>query len=414
MDNADITRRAFLSTAAANALGLAGCRDGGRVGGSGTAPSGSRAGSVRPGRRTAAKTKRARRSVIDETLERMTLDEKVAQLFVVTPEQLTGMDVVTSADDSTRDALMRYPVGGLCYFGQNITGADQLRQMLRDTRAYGVEAGAGVAPFLTVDEEGGSLVARVANSGYYDVQQFPDMAEIGAAGDASQAANVGRVIGAYLADIGFNVDFAPVADVLTNPANQVIGARAFSGDANVVSRMVAAEVPAMLESGVLPCLKHFPGHGDTEGDSHTGAVCSMRSRDQIEGCELVPFRAGIAAGCPLVMVGHIETPNFASDGLPASLSKTMMTDVLRDELGYDGVIVSDSFSMGAITQNYTPEDAALRFIRAGGDMILMTPDFPAAHQGLISAIENGAFTESRVDQSVKRILAAKKKLGILS
>ena len=343
----------------------------------------------------------------------MTLGQKVAQLFVVTPEQLTGMGVVTSAGDATRDALGRYPVGGLCYFGQNITGTDQLRQMLRDTRAYGAEVGAGVAPFLTVDEEGGPLVARIANSGYFDVQRFPDMAEIGAGGDASQAADVGRVIGAYLSEIGFNVDFAPVADVLTNPANQVIGARAFSSDADVVSQMVAAEVPAMLGEGVLPCLKHFPGHGDTEGDSHTGAVCSMRSRDQIETCELAPFRAGIAAGCPLVMVGHIETPNFAADGLPASLSKTMMTDVLRGELGFSGVIVSDSFSMGAITQNYTPADAALRFIQAGGDIILMTPDLPAAHQGLLDAIDNGTLTEARVDESVRRVLKAKQKAGLL-
>ncbi len=414
MDNADITRRAFLFAATAASLGLAGCRGGGHTDGSETASEGSRTGSIRPGRHATVKGKRARRSAIDETIGGMTLGQKVAQLFVVTPEQLTGMGTVTQAGDTTRDALERYPVGGLCYFGQNITGADQLRQMLRDTCAYAAEAGAGVAPFLTVDEEGGPLVARVANSGYFDVQQFPDMVEIGAGGDAAQAANVGRVIGAYLSEIGFNVDFAPVADVLTNPANQVIGARAFSSDAGVVSQMVEAEVSAMIESGVLPCMKHFPGHGDTEGDSHTGAVCSMRSRDQIETCELAPFRAGIAAGCPLVMVGHIETPNFAADGLPASLSKTMMTDVLRDELGFTGVIVSDSFSMGAITQNYTPADAALRFIQAGGDIILMTPDLRAAHQGLMDAISNGTLTEARVDESVKRILAAKQKLGILS
>lgn len=356
---------------------------------------------------------RSKRSVVDGVLDRMTLDEKVAQLFVVTPEALTGMGQVTAAGDTTRDALKRYPVGGLCYFAQNITGADQLRRLLADTRSLCDEVGAGIAPFLTVDEEGGPLVARIANSGYFDVQRFPDMAEIGATGDTSQAANVGRVIGAYLRDIGFNVDFAPVADVLTNPANQVIGPRAFSGDAGTVSQMVAAEVPAMLGEGVLPCVKHFPGHGDTEGDSHTGAVCSMRTRDEVEQCELAPFRAGIEAGCPMVMVGHIETPNFAADGLPASLSKTMMTDVLRGELGFDGVIVSDSFSMGAITQNYDPADAALRFIQAGGDLILMTPDLTAAHKGLMDALDDGTLAESRVDESVVRILKAKRAAGLL-
>ena len=412
MVRSDITRRAFFFAAALVAAGLAGCRDGRNLDGSTATEGGSRV-TLPRAKMHGSKTARAKRSDIDGILDRMTLDQKVAQLFVVTPEVLTGMGQVTAAGDATRDALKRHPVGGLCYFGQNITGADQLRRLLADTRSLCAEAGAGLAPFLTVDEEGGPLVARVANSGYFDVQRFPDMAEVGATGDASQAANVGRVVGAYLSDIGFNVDFAPVADVLTNPANQVIGARAFSSDVSVVSQMVAAEVPALLENGVLPCLKHFPGHGDTEGDSHTGAVCSMRGRDQIEACELAPFRAGIEAGCPLVMVGHIETPNFAADGLPASLSKTMMTDVLRGELGFDGVIVSDSFSMGAITQNYEPADAALRFIQAGGDLILMTPDLEAAHQGLMDAIDDGTLTEARVDESVKRVLKAKQKAGLL-
>lgn len=392
-------------------MGLAGCDGFGFAGGSGEDGSGV----AHKGSSTTrnASGRAAAKSPVDAALSKMTLEQKVAQLFVVTPEQLTGVDVATSAGETTHAALERYPVSGLCYFGQNITGADQLRQMLASTRSYGAAAGAGVAPFLTVDEEGGPLVARVANSGYFDVQQFPNMAEIGAAGDTSQAENVGRVIGSYLHDIGFSVDFAPDADVLTNPANQVIGPRAFSSDAGVVSQMVAAEVPAMLGTGVLPCLKHFPGHGDTEGDSHTGAVCSTRTRDEIEQCELAPFRAGIAAGCPLVMVGHIETPNFAADGLPASLSKTMMTDVLRGELGFEGVIVSDSFSMGAITQNYAPADAALRFIQAGGDLVLMSPDLAASHQGIVDAVKGGAITEARVDESVTRILEAKQKAGLL-
>ena len=169
-------------------------------------------------------------SLAEQTLASMTREQKVAQLFCVTPEQLTGVTVATAAGDMTAEALERIPVGGLVYFGQNITGNQQLRDMLAHTHEMSCAAGAGVPAFLAVDEEGGPLVARVANSGYFDVPTFPNMGEIGATGDSSQAAEVGDAIGTYLSDIGFNLDFAPDADVLTNPENPVIGPRSFGSD----------------------------------------------------------------------------------------------------------------------------------------------------------------------------------------
>ena len=347
-------------------------------------------------------------------LESMTLEQKVAQLFVVTPERLTGVAQALVAGDLTRQALAEIPVGGLCYFGKNITGGQQLRDMLAGTLEMAKASGAGIAPFLTVDEEGGDLVARIANSGYFDVEKFPNMDQIGAAGDESAAAHVGTTIGTYLREIGFNVDFAPVADVNTNPDNPVIGPRAFSSDADVAARMVAAEVAAMLKTGTLPCIKHFPGHGDTAGDSHTGAVMTVRTREQIESYEYKPFRAGIEAGSPMVMVGHIETPNLTGDDLPATLSRAIMTDELRGKLGFDGVIISDSFEMGAITDNFEPVDAATRFIQAGGDVILMTADLKASYQGILNAVAEGSITEERIDESVLRILKAKDRAGLLA
>ena len=347
-------------------------------------------------------------------LESMTLEQKVAQLFVVTPERLTGVAQALVAGDLTRQALAEIPVGGLCYFGKNITGSQQLRDMLAGTLEMAKASGAGIAPFLTVDEEGGDLVARIANSGYFDVEKFPNMDQIGAAGDESAAAHVGTTIGTYLREIGFNVDFAPVADVNTNPDNPVIGPRAFSSDADVAARMVAAEVAAMLKTGTLPCIKHFPGHGDTAGDSHTGAVMTVRTREQIESYEYKPFRAGIEAGSPMVMVGHIETPNLTGDDLPATLSRAIMTDELRGKLGFDGVIISDSFEMGAITDNFGPVDAATRFIKAGGDVILMTADLKASYQGILNAVAEGSITEERIDESVLRILKAKDQAGLLA
>lgn len=343
----------------------------------------------------------------------MTLEQKVAQLFLVTPEQLTGVSQAVVAGSVTQRALEDIPVGGLCYFAQNITGDQQLRDLLLGTYSMASRSGAGIAPFLTVDEEGGSLVSRVANSGYFDVQRFPNMAEVGATGDETQAAHVGATIGEYLHEIGFNVDFAPVADVLTNPSNEVIGPRAFSSDPDVVAKMVSAEVLAMLDTDTMPCIKHFPGHGDTAGDSHTGAVVSSRSAEEIRTCEYKPFQAGIEAGCPFVMVGHIETPNLAADGLPASLSKTMITDELRGRLGFGGVVISDSFVMGAITQRYAPADAAVRFIQAGGDMVLMPENLQDAYQGLLEAVNEGVIEESRIDESVMRILKVKKRAGML-
>lgn len=349
----------------------------------------------------------------ESLLATMTLEQKVAQLFCVTPEGLTGIDQAVAAGDTTAEALENIPVGGLVYFGQNIIGDQQLRDMLSATYEFACAAGAGIPPFLSVDEEGGPLVARVANSGYFDVPSFPSMIEIGATQDASKAAEVGETIGTYLADIGFNLDFAPDADVLTNPDNPVIGERSYGSDPDLVAQMVAAEVEAMHETGVAPCVKHFPGHGDTAGDSHTGAVYSKRTREEIESCEFEPFRAAIDASVPLVMVGHIETPNFAADGLPASLSPTMIGDVLRGDLGFEGVIISDSFAMGAITQNYTADEAAVQFFAAGGDMLLMPEDLQLAYDGVLEAVSAGTLTEERIDKSVMRILIAKENLGLL-
>ena len=414
MGDPKISRRAAIAAAlaATQAIALAGC--GARPDDDAPSPRASASPSTRTASTRATPPDDEGQSLVEQTLAKMTLGQKVAQLFVVTPEQLTGVAVATACGKATAKALAEYPVGGLCYFSQNITGSRQLRNLLSDTRKACEKVGAGVPPFLAVDEEGGKLVARVANSGLFDVERFPNMARVGATGDERQAAKVGIAIGTYLRDIGFNVDFAPVADVLTNPANTVIGERSFGSDPDLVARMVVSELSAMLETGTLPCAKHFPGHGDTAGDSHTDAVCATRTRKQIEGCELVPFRAAIDAGCPMVMVGHIETPKFAADGLPASLSPTMIDEVLRKQLGFDGLVVSDSFAMGAITQHFSAAEAATKFVAAGGDVILMPEDLPSAYQGLLDAVEKGEVSEKRLEESVTRVLATKRAAGILS
>lgn len=339
---------------------------------------------------------------IDALLADMPIEHKVAQLFMVRPEALTGVGQVIQAGEATRAALARRPVGGLIYFSHNIVEAQQFRDLLADTAAIDVS----VPPFLGVDEEGGPLVARVANSGLFDVAAFPNMAEIGAAGDADVALEVGSTIGCYLADLGITVDFAPVADVLTN-AQSSIGARAFSDDPALVAAMVAREVEGLQGAGVLAVPKHFPGHGDAAADSHTGAAVSERSLDELRACEFAPFRAAIDAGARMVMVGHISTPRASGDDLPATLSPTAIEGWLRGELGFDGVVVSDAMNMGAVTQRASADRAAVEFIAAGGDLVLDPEDFELAFQGVLAAVREGELSEERIDASLRRILGVK-------
>ena len=339
---------------------------------------------------------------IEMLISQMSLEEKVCQLFFITPESLTDTDVVTQAGDTTKECLKRYPVGGLIYFSQNIETEDQLTSMIKNSQSY-----SKIPLFIGIDEEGGSLVARIGNHPNFDVTTFPDMAQIGASGDPAKAYEVGSTIGSYLNDYGFNVDFAPVADVLTNPENTAIGSRSFGSDPAVVSEMVKDEVLGLQDQQVSAVLKHFPGHGGTTEDSHNGAAVLDRSLDELRNTEFLPFEAGIQAGADFVMVGHLQVPQIIPDDTPASLSSVMITDILRNELGFDGIVITDSLSMGAVTEYYTPSEAAVMCIQAGGDLILMPKDFKQAYQGVLDAVNSHTISEERIDESLRRIFRVK-------
>lgn len=344
----------------------------------------------------------------DQYMDEMTLEEKVAQLFVVAPEALTGVNVVTAAGDTTRAAINNYPVGGFVYFQNNILSEEQFVEMIQNVQQYSMER-TGIPMFICVDEEGGT-VARISGKGVIDVPYISAMYEVGSTGDTENAYETGSTIGEYLNRLQINVDFAPVSDVLSNPENTVIGSRSFGSDPEMVGEMVAAEVKGLKEQGVLTTLKHFPGHGDTAQDSHSGAAYSYKTMDELRECELIPFQAGIEAGADLVMMGHISLPNILEDDTPASLSYTMVTEVLRDEMGFDGVVITDGMNMGAIANQYTSGDAAVQAILAGGDLILMSADFYGAYSGVLSAVQAGTISEERIDQSLRRIFALKEKL----
>lgn len=332
-------------------------------------------------------------STIQQILSQMTLNEKIGQLFILRPETL--------------EANPTYKVGGVCMFGSNISSPTQITSYINN-----LQENAKIPMFIAVDEEGG-LVARIANSDNFNVTKYPSMEAIGSTGNPEEAKAVGRTIGNYLVEYGFNLDFAPVADVNTNPNNIVIGNRAFGDDPHLVSSMVNSAIEGFNSTGIMCCVKHFPGHGDTTGDTHDGYVSITKNWDELKECELIPFISAIDNDVDTIMVAHITTPNITSDGLPASMSYEMITEKLRKELGYNGVVITDAMEMGAIANHYTASSGAITAINAGVDIILMPQDFIEAYNGVYEAVINGEISEDRIDESVLRILTLKEKYGLL-
>lgn len=335
----------------------------------------------------------------------MSLEDKVAQMFVITPEALTGYASVTAAGDTTKAAYESRPVGGLIYMADNLLSTEQTTEMLTNMQNIAMER-TGLPVFLSVDEEGGT-VARVAKNDAFGVTDVGNMSDIGATGDAQNAYNAGVTIGTYLKQLGFNVDYAPVADVLTNPDNTVIGTRSFGSDASVVADMVTKELEGLSSQGVFGVVKHFPGHGGVSGDSHDGAVTMDKSLEELMQTEFVPFQKAVENGVSFVMVGHISVPQVVGDNTPASLSQMMVSNVLREQLGYQGIVITDAMNMGAITGSYTADQAAVMAVNAGVDMILMPQDYETAYNGLLQAVQDGTITEDRINESVTRIVKVK-------
>ena len=342
-------------------------------------------------------------------VESMTLHEKVCQMMFVTPEVLTSYGKVTQSGETTRQALSQYPVGGVIYFASNLVTMDQTKEMLANIQSYSMEL-TGRGLFLGVDEEGG-MVARVADS--LGTTAFENMRTYGDAGDPAKAYEIGTTLASELKGIGFNVDFAPVADVISNEENTVIGDRSFGTDPQLVSEMVAQEVKGLTEGGVLCAPKHFPGHGSTAGDTHDGFAASDRTLEELETCDLIPFQAAIDAGAPMIMVGHMTMTAIDNEN-PASMSEKIVTELLRQQLGYNGIIITDAMNMGAIADQYTSGDAAVGAIRAGCDMVLCVSNLSGAVDAVVAAVEDGTLSEAAINESVARILSAKMRYGLIS
>ena len=337
-------------------------------------------------------------------LESMSLEKKISQMFILTPEMLTGAGTVIQAGETTRSALEQYPVGGLIYMSQNIVTEEQFTAMARDIQSYSLEL-TSLPLFLCVDEEGGAV--RRVSGNLPLIPEVPDMRSVGQSGDLEEAYETGALIGSYLGHLGFNVDFAPVADVVTDPKASAISDRSFGSNPLVVGNMAAACARGIREQGVYATLKHFPGHGAVEEDSHLSGVISQKTLIQLKTEDLIPFMIGISEGTDFIMAGHISFPNITDDHVPASLSHYFLTDLLRDEMGYTGLIVTDALNMGAVIDFYSPGEAAVMAVSAGADLLLMPEDFKAAHQSIVEAVRRGEISEERIDESVRRIIALK-------
>ncbi len=339
-------------------------------------------------------------------MEELTLEEKIWQMIFITPDELTDTTGPTMAGDGTRAAIESYPVGGLVYFGEHIISEDQITTMISNTQSY-----SKIPLFIGVDEEGG-YVSRLNK---IDVVPWTDpMEDYGAAGDEQAVYDLGGEFAQGMTSVGFNLDFAPVADVLTNPYNTELDTRTFSDDPEVAAAMVAQMVKGLQDGNIISCLKHFPGHGSTSADSHYGQSVSERTLEELRETEFLPFLAGIEAGTELVMISHMSLPEVTGNNEPCDFSYTVVTELLRQELGFEGLVVTDSHEMGAISYYYDCGEAALHAVEAGCDVILMPTSKTAAFEAILAAVQEGTLTEERINESVLRILSLKYKYGIIS
>ncbi|KOY15210.1 glycoside hydrolase family 3 [Paenibacillus xylanivorans] len=337
---------------------------------------------------------------VQEQLEQLSLDEKVGQMI------LAGVQG-TTLDAQAKQMITDQKVGGIIFYANNVStlqGTAKFVQSIKD-----VNRSNPVPIFMSVDQEGGK-VSRMPET----VETIPSNGKVGKTKDADLAETMGKLLARQIQLVGFNVDFAPVLDVNSNPNNPVIGDRSFGSSASLVSRMGIAEMKGLRSEGIIPVVKHFPGHGDTSVDSHLDLPVVNKTEKQLAQLEWIPFEAAVKEQVEAVMVAHILFPKLDPDH-PASLSDVIIGQHLRGKFKYDGVVITDDLSMGAIAKNYKLNDAAVATVQAGSDILLVAHSYESAKtifDTLMSAVKSGKISESRIDESVYRILALKQKYNL--
>jgi beta-N-acetylhexosaminidase len=341
-----------------------------------------------------------KKDLIKEQIEGMSLDEEIGQMVIV---GLAGYTI----DDNSRRMLEDYHVGGFIVYGLNVENTDQLLNLTNSLKEGNLKN--KVPLFISVDEEGGK-VDRMPG----EFKRYPANKTIGEVNNKDFSYKLGNVIAEEIKMLGFNMDFAPVLDINSNPKNPVIGDRSFGSTEGVVSSLGIQTMMGLQSGNVIPVVKHFPGHGDTSTDSHIGLPSVDNDLDRLNSFELVPFKEAIKNNADAVMIAHILLPKIDPEN-PSTLSKIIITDILRNQLNFTGVIITDDMTMGAIVKNYKIEDAAVKSVNAGSDIILIAHEYDNAVlviNALKAAVENGIISKERIDDSVYRILKLKQKYSL--
>jgi beta-N-acetylhexosaminidase len=418
---AALTTLAGLMALAACSGGASGSDTGGDTGGTPRATN-----QASPSASPTADADAERRRWVADRLAEMTLEEKVGQLFVTyaygeTAGTTRPQDVASNQEwlgvNNGREAVERYHLGGIIYFGwsANLAGPTQVARLSNGLQHAALDGSASpeVPLLITTDQEHGVITRLGAPA-----TLFPGSMALGASGRAADAREAARISGEELRAVGINTDHAPVADVNINPANPVIGIRSFGSDPQLAADLTAAQVEGYQSggddtAGVVATTKHFPGHGDTDVDSHTGLPVVDHSLAEWRRIDAPPFRAAIEAGTGAIMSGHLQFPALDPSGVPATLSRPILTGLLRQELGYDGVVITDSLKMAGVRQTFPDAEVPVRALRAGADLLLMPPDLDLAYNAVLDAVNSGELTEKRINASVRRILTLKFEQGIV-
>ena len=344
----------------------------------------------------------------DKVLSSMSLKEKILSLFILECDNLhDNGETVTLYDESVKNKLNEYPVGGIILFADNIVDRQQVINLNNE-----IQKNSRIPMFIGVDEEGGK-VSRIASNKKMGTTKFESMKSIGDSGDMNKAYEVGETIGREIYELGFNLDFAPDSDVLTNPDNVEIGTRSFGSEPNLVAGMAVNTVKGLQENNVCAVMKHFPGHGASSANSHNQYTYTPQDLENMRKVEFLPFKKGIDFGVDFILVSHIAAPNVTGDKTPSTLSRKIVNDILRNELNYDGVVITDALNMKAVSSYYTEEKMYIKALEAGCDMLLMPQNIDKAYESILNAYNDGTISEERIDKSVKRILKAKLRRNII-
>ena len=340
----------------------------------------------------------------EDMLKNMTLEEKIGQMFMLDFRKKDGRDV-TSVDEGIANTISKYKPGGVILFRENTVGTQQTLKLTRDYQ----KASPKIPLFIAVDQEGGAVTRLQSGT------VMPGNMALGAAGSRELTYATAKATGSELNVLGINMDFAPVVDVNNNPSNPVIGTRSFGDNPEEVAEMGIEFMKGLNDAGVIAAAKHFPGHGDTAMDSHIALPTVPYGMDRLEKVELVPFKAMIKHGIDMIMTAHVTFPAIDdSEGVPATLSYKCLTGLLRNRMGFEGVIITDAFSMKAITDRYGDKEATSMAIKAGTDIVLMPQALENTFAYIVEQVKNGQIPVERINISVKRILALKIKRGIIA